>query len=214
MRTQLHPKRGGRSRAAPCPVIEQRLAGAHERPSYCVFVPSRFGYLRILWHDDNRGPRVDRIALPSENRKTSTVRLKDFAGAKRSSCAPVDELAEGIQAFCSGEAVTFELAILDLDQCSGFQKRVLLAEYAIPRGWVSTYGRIARHLSNRGAARAVGNALANNPFPIVIPCHRAVRGNGALGGFRGGLPMKRAFLEFEGIEFVASGKVRMDKIHY
>jgi len=91
---------------------------------------------------------------------------------------------------------------------------VLLAEHAIPRGLVSTYGRIARHIGAPGAARAVGTALAQNPFPIIVPCHRAVRVNGALGGFRGGLDMKRKLLEGEGVLFGANGRVSMGHVHY
>ena len=89
-----------------------------------------------------------------------------------------------------------------------------MAEYGIPRGWVSTYRRIAGYLGVPDGARAVGNALANNPFPIVIPCHRAIRSNGELGGYRGGLEMKRKLLEMEGIEVSASGRVITDRVYY
>ena len=91
---------------------------------------------------------------------------------------------------------------------------MLLAEYGIPRGWVSTYGRIATHLGVPGGARAVGNALGSNPFPIVIPCHRAVRADGRLGGFRGGVEMKRALLTMEGVEVSQAGKVLTDRFYY
>jgi methylated-DNA-[protein]-cysteine S-methyltransferase len=88
-----------------------------------------------------------------------------------------------------------------MDLCSAFQQKVLHAEHAIPRGRVSTYRLIARRLGDANAARAVGTALATNPFPIVIPCHRAIRSDGALGGFQGGLKMKGALLRMEGIVF-------------
>ena len=104
--------------------------------------------------------------------------------------------------------------MIALERCSEFQKRVLLAEYGIPRSWISTYGRIARHLRIPGGARAVGGALSRNPFPIIIPCHRAIRANGELGGYRGGLKMKRALLEFEGIELSQAGRVLTDRIYY
>ncbi len=63
-------------------------------------------------------------------------------------------------------------------------------------------------------ARVVGNALARNPFPIIIPCHRAIKSNGALGGFQGGIKMKRALLELEGIEFSERGMVVTKRIYY
>jgi methylated-DNA-[protein]-cysteine S-methyltransferase len=90
----------------------------------------------------------------------------------------------------------------------------LRAEHGIPRGSVSTYQRIAKLLGNRNATRAVGGALANNPFPIIIPCHRAIRSDGTLGGYQGGLKMKRALLEMEGVFFNALGRVLTDKFFY
>jgi methylated-DNA-[protein]-cysteine S-methyltransferase len=72
---------------------------------------------------------------------------------------------------------------------------------------VSTYQRIAKYLGNAKGARAVGSALAGNPFPIIIPCHRAIRSDGTLGGYQGGLEMKRRLLEMEGVMFDALGRV-------
>jgi methylated-DNA-[protein]-cysteine S-methyltransferase len=60
------------------------------------------------------------------------------------------------------------------------------------------------------AARAVGTALANNPFPIIIPCHRTIRADGTPGGFGGGIMMKRNLLEMEGVRFDPRGRVIMD----
>ncbi|MFC1639574.1 methylated-DNA--[protein]-cysteine S-methyltransferase [Gemmatimonadota bacterium] len=67
----------------------------------------------------------------------------------------------------------------------------------IPYGQTVTYGEIARDLGNSGAARAVGTANGRNPIPIVIPCHRVVAAGGKLGGFGGGLPLKRKLLDLE-----------------
>jgi methylated-DNA-[protein]-cysteine S-methyltransferase len=60
----------------------------------------------------------------------------------------------------------------------------------------------------------VGNALAKNPFPIIIPCHRAIHSDGTLGGFQGGLEMKRTLLENEGIIINKKGKVEENHFHY
>ena len=103
---------------------------------------------------------------------------------------------------------------MTLERCPPFQRQVLLAESGIPRGWVSTYGRIANHIGVPKGARAVGNALARNPFPLIIPCHRAVRADGSLGGFQGGPEMKRALLEMEGVEFLPTGRVSPARIYY
>jgi methylated-DNA-[protein]-cysteine S-methyltransferase len=183
-------------------------------PYSYVLLPSAFGTLGMVWHEAPTGPKVCRVVLPDEHALLETVIQRTFGDTIQQTCPPITELGERIQDFLRGEAVGFELDMITLERCSEFQQRVLLAEYAIPRGWVSTYGRIARHLGTPGGARAVGRALATNPFPIIIPCHRAVRANGELGGFQGGRRMKRALLEFEGVEFSHTGKIRVNRIYY
>lgn len=79
-----------------------------------------------------------------------------------------------------------------------FGRRVYEAVAAIPAGRSRTYGDIARQLGRPGAARAVGRAMATNPFPVIIPCHRVVGSDGSLTGFAGGVEMKAAMLEMEG----------------
>lgn len=85
---------------------------------------------------------------------------------------------------------------------SDFQRRVLqtLAR-RVPRGRVTTYGRLAEQVGHPGAARAAGTALARNPIPIVLPCHRVVPSSGGLGNYGGGVERKRWLLELEGASF-------------
>ncbi|GGD26215.1 methylated-DNA--[protein]-cysteine S-methyltransferase [Sinisalibacter lacisalsi] len=78
-----------------------------------------------------------------------------------------------------------------------FQIKVWEALLAIPSGQVTTYGEIARAIGNPGAVRAVGTAVGRNPVSWLIPCHRALRKSGALGGYHWGLPVKRALLAWE-----------------
>lgn len=80
---------------------------------------------------------------------------------------------------------------------TAFQCRVWEELRRIPYGSTRSYGEIARAVGKPGAARAVGNACARNPVPLVIPCHRAIRGNGDLGGYALGLKRKRALLDKE-----------------
>ena len=70
----------------------------------------------------------------------------------------------------------------------------------VPLGKVSTYGDIAKALGHPGASRAIGRIIANNPNPIVVPCHRVVKSSGEIGGFMYGENMKKEILEKEGIE--------------
>lgn len=80
---------------------------------------------------------------------------------------------------------------------TAFQCRVWEELLRIPYGATRTYGEVARAIGQPGAARAVGTACGSNPVPLIIPCHRVVRGGGQLGGYGLGLPRKRALLEME-----------------
>ncbi len=88
---------------------------------------------------------------------------------------------------------------VDLRQLSTFQRDVLRVTAEIPPGEVRPYGWVAREMGNDGAVRAVGSALGRNPVPIVIPCHRVVRSDGAVGNYAFGAPMKKALLKHEGM---------------
>lgn len=79
-----------------------------------------------------------------------------------------------------------------------FQKRVWDALLRIPYGETRTYGELAREIGEPGAVRAVGTANGRNPLCIFIPCHRVIRTGGGLGGYSGGLPVKRELLRLEG----------------
>lgn len=184
-----------------------------ESLSYTL-LPSAFGTLAIVWQETAEGEKIRRVFLPNERTSVENLVQRSFVCASPLSCPVTTELGERIQSFLEGIAVPFTLDVITLERCSSFQQRVLLAEYKIPRGWISTYGRIARSLGIPDGARAVGQALSHNPFPIIIPCHRGIRSNGELGGFQGGPAMKRALLEFEGLEFSQTGKVLMNRIYY
>jgi methylated-DNA-[protein]-cysteine S-methyltransferase len=137
-----------------------------------------------------------------------------YPNSQESSCKEVDVVAAAIRGILEGDNIEIPLDVADLDLCSVFQQSVLRAEHRIPRGRVSTYRLIATHLGKQNGARAVGNALANNPFPIIVPCHRAIRSDRHLGGYQGGLEMKRALLDKERIRFDASGRVVCAEFHY
>ena len=181
---------------------------------YYTAVPSAFGRLSIIWRETSEGSKVCRLLLPGERIPAAEIMRTTYSGVRPLSNPTIRELADQIQRSLNGEPVDFPLSLIDLKQCSEFQRRVLLAEHKIPRGWVSSYGRIAGSLGVPHGARAVGTALASNPFPIIIPCHRTVRSNGDLGGFGGGLKMKRALLELEGVEFSVDGKMVTDRLYY
>lgn len=100
-----------------------------------------------------------------------------------------------LEAYTRGELSAFTVPV-DLAGRTAFQQRVLKACRRIPYGAMATYGDLARQVGSPGAARAVGQVMAHNPVPLVIPCHRVV-GRGGLTGFGGGLPLKERLLLLE-----------------
>ena len=175
---------------------------------------SPFGPIALFWEDHQGKSKIRQILLSRPGLPAPQVVHKTFPGMKSSTCLEIEELADQIGAFLEGEDICFSLEGTRLDLCSMFQQEVLRAEHGIPRGSISTYQRIARHLNRPSGARAVGMALARNPFPIIIPCHRAIRADGQLGGYQGGLVMKRKLLEMEGITLDDSGYVTTRKYFY
>ncbi|MHA1232420.1 MAG: MGMT family protein [Candidatus Helarchaeota archaeon] len=91
---------------------------------------------------------------------------------------------------------------IDLSKFSDFEKKVYEITRRIPEGKVATYGQIARIIGSPRSARAVGNALNKNPYPIIIPCHRVVKANGEVGGFAKGTEEKIKLLEKENIKII------------
>lgn len=108
------------------------------------------------------------------------------------------ELKEQFARYFRGERVEFNFP-LDLRAGTIFQKRVWEAVKNIPWGQTRTYGEVAAMVGKPGGARAVGQALARNPLPIIIPCHRIIGSDGSLKGFGGGVELKRKLLKLEGV---------------
>ena len=96
---------------------------------------------------------------------------------------------------------------LDLEDTPAFERRAYQAARAVPPGQTTTYGAIAATLGEPGAARAVGQAMGRNPFPIVVPCHRVLAISGGLGGFSagGGVATKLRMLAIEGADAARQG---------
>ncbi len=173
---------------------------------------SKLGTFGFIWEENETLTKITKIFLPNDKSILISQIEVEFPLAKKSNS--LDNFSVNLKRFVSGEDIKFDLSLLDLEVCNDFQKKVLIAEYNIPRGFVSTYSRIATHIGTPRGARAVGNALANNPFPLVIPCHRAIKSDGSLGGFQGGLQMKRTLLEKEGVFSCENGNVFNPKIYY
>ncbi len=175
---------------------------------------SPFGPFTIVWKGKEPALQLQRIFLSDPKKNSKEKTQESFKLLEEGSSSSISTLGENIRRFLRGEEIEFELKNLDFTSCSEVQVKVFKADYRIPREWVSTYKRIANHIGVNNGARVVGNSLAKNPFPIIIPCHRAIKTSGDLGGYQGGINMKRKLLELEGIEFSERGKVITDRIYY
>jgi methylated-DNA-[protein]-cysteine S-methyltransferase len=109
------------------------------------------------------------------------------------------DIVHQLRAYFAGERRTFDMRV-DLSGLTPFHRSVLDAAATVPAGEVVSYGEIARRIGRPGGSRAVGQALHRNPVPIVIPCHRVIAAGGKIGGYGGGLAIKRKLLRLEGAE--------------
>ena len=103
----------------------------------------------------------------------------------------------------------------NLSRLSEFERAVLLKALEIPRGEVRPYAWVAREIGSPKAVRAVGTALAHNPIPVFIPCHRVVRSDGTLGQYSmGGSSLKRAILSAEGLDCEEMERMTQSRLRY
>ena len=107
-----------------------------------------------------------------------------------------DDLYRDISRYLKSEKVDFSIYELDLSDLTEFEQDVLNETRKIPYGTTITYSELADRIGSSGGARAVGQALSKNPYPIVIPCHRVVARSG-IGGYSGGVKLKKKLLNLE-----------------
>jgi methylated-DNA-[protein]-cysteine S-methyltransferase len=140
-----------------------------------------------------------RVGLPNQDADELLVDLSARVSPRvLEAPAQLDEVRRELERYFAGELDSFDLP-LDWRLSGGFRQRVLKAINRIPYGQTRSYTEMARKAGNERAVRAAGTACGSNPIPLVVPCHRVLRTGGALGGYGGGLPMKQALLELEGV---------------
>jgi len=142
------------------------------------------------------------VQLPEADGQATRARLRRrFPGAAEAAPSPdVRQAIAGIVALLRGEAVDLSAIKLDMRRVAAFNRRVYDVARTIAAGATLTYGEIAVRLGERGAARAVGQALGENPFALIVPCHRVLAAGARFGGFsaRGGVTTKLKLLAIEG----------------
>ncbi|MBS7619081.1 methylated-DNA--[protein]-cysteine S-methyltransferase [Candidatus Bathyarchaeota archaeon] len=140
--------------------------------------------------------------LESDNKVKSEYKRKEFHA-----------LEEMFERYFKGTPTSFNLP-LDL-RGTDFQLAIWKAVFRIPYGRLSTYKALAEDIGRPRAVRAAGNAVGDNPLPIIIPCHRVIRSDGTLGGYGLGLEVKRYLLNLEGIPTInESLRKRISRIEY
>jgi methylated-DNA-[protein]-cysteine S-methyltransferase len=170
-------------------VSERGLADISYAP-----VASPFGELLLAASEQG----LLRLAFPEEDSDAVLERLAARVSPRIVEApARLDPIRRELDEYFAGRRRAFELP-LDWTLVGPFGRRVLGATAQIPYGRVSTYTEVATEAGSPRGSRAAGNALGANPIPIVVPCHRVLRGSGALGGYAGGLPRKQFLLELEG----------------
>src|SRR5438046_10248586 len=145
---------------------------------------------------------ISGVQLPEASEAKTRARLMQRYARAREAAPPaeVQRAIEAIAALLDGEPKDFCAVALDMDGIAEFDRRVYEAARAIPAGATLSYGELAARLGERALAREVGEALGRNPFPIVVPCHRALGPAGKVDGFfaKGGVSRKLRLLAMEG----------------
>ena len=160
--------------------------------SYTVFknpigltglIASSTGLLRIIYKLSNENSMENYLAQSTHGKSTKSP-------------SEFKELIKQFLKYFKGNLKRFDFP-LDLSLGTPFQQKVWKKLTTIPYGKTRSYKWIASAINNRHASRAVGNANGRNPLPIIIPCHRVIRENGELGGYTGGINIKRFLLNLE-----------------
>lgn len=165
---------------------------------YCVFETAA-GFCAIAWSDAG----IARFHLPTSTAEATerSLRRRLIDGEPATPPAEVSAVIEAAKRYFAGEKVDFSNVSLDLHGHDEFFLEIYAAARRVGWGQTTTYGSLAKELgAGPEAARDVGQAMAKNPVPLIIPCHRVLAAGGKLGGFSapGGSTTKQRMLEMEG----------------
>jgi methylated-DNA-[protein]-cysteine S-methyltransferase len=141
------------------------------------------------------------LVLPQPSKDEALDRLPAGCLKGKQNAEAFEDLSRRMQEYFAGKHVVFNDAV-DLASATPFQRSVWLKTREVVYGQSRSYSWLGSAIGKPGACRAVGQALGRNPLPIVIPCHRILTADGKLGGFSGGLNIKRELLDLEGIAFL------------
>lgn len=181
---------------------------AERAQTYHVFETAA-GYCGVAWNDVG----ITRFQLPA-NSAEATERnvLRRVPSAEPGQPTPaISEVIAAVRRYFDGETIDFSNVALDLDGEDDFFRQIYQALRRVGWGHTTTYGSLAKQLgAGPEAARDVGQAMAKNPVPLIIPCHRVLAAGGKVGGFSapGGATSKVRMLELEGVHVGAPEPVQ------
>jgi methylated-DNA-[protein]-cysteine S-methyltransferase len=176
------------------------LAKSSVRAHYCL-LDTAIGTCGLAWNE--RG--VTRLRLPESDRATTEKKLSTRAAKAETAPPEINRLIADIQSYMTGRSTDFSSVALDLTRVGAFEQDVYAAARRIPFGRTMSYGELAQRIGTPDAAREVGQALARNPIPIIVPCHRILAKGHRIGGFSapGGVFTKQQLLALEGVHVEA-----------
>lgn len=167
--------------------------------SHYQLVETAFGFAALAFFPEPF--RLLEVRLPRDTPDAVCHDL-DLNGWQMDSCHPdTQPIADRLVRYFSGEPIDIPWPVMDLSRHTPGQQAVYRAVAGIPYGQTASYGQVAKMANLPRAARFVGTTMANNPYPVFIPCHRVIKSDGSIGGFGGGrigVDLKRRMLALEG----------------
>ncbi|MDY6912450.1 MAG: methylated-DNA--[protein]-cysteine S-methyltransferase [Chloroflexota bacterium] len=160
---------------------------------YTVF-DTEFGWMAIVGSELG----LCKLTLPQPAADKALTLIADYMTKAVAGTSSFRDLIERLELYFRGDYIDFP-DDLDLRGSTAFQRDVWELTCSIPYGKTRTYKWVATEMGRPGSLRAVGQALARNPLPIIIPCHRVIGSSGSIGGFSGGLDMKKRLITLESI---------------
>lgn len=175
-----------------------------KKTAYCLF-ETPLGACGIAWRQSANSDSqavVTAVQLPEATPQATESRIARKAGSHQRSAPPpeIAAIVEKIRKHLQGEVQDFRSVALDLESVEPFFRQIYEVTRQIPPGQTRTYGEIANDVGQPAAAQEVGQAMAKNPVPIIVPCHRVAAAGGKPGGFsaHGGRATKAKLLAIEG----------------
>jgi methylated-DNA-[protein]-cysteine S-methyltransferase len=175
---------------------------------FFTLITLQLGEVGLVWHFSSTTPQLIRVVMPAGRQSTRARVELSYPEATPGSHPVIDKTCRQLEAYEQGKDIDFSIPAAGPHLGSEFYRQVWTETGRIPRGKVGTYGQVAGNIGHPRAARAVGTALAANPFALLIPCHRVILASGELGNYSaGGTEIKRQLLAREGVLFDRRGRI-------